>query len=98
MVDVAGMLITSPLVLRAWLRGLPHRTQITGLYAAGYSIIALALIVDAIYNPPLYLHGFTPGIGIGLLLGSFGLYLHDAASTRRKGSGATQDMRQPPEP
>jgi hypothetical protein len=86
MVDVAGMLVTSPLIMRAWLRALPHRAVIAGLYAAGYGIIALALIVDAVYNPPLYLHGFTPGIGIGLLLGSLALYLHDAADIRHKRS------------
>jgi hypothetical protein len=37
-------------------------------YAAGYVFIAAAFILDEIFAPPLFIHGFVPGIGIALIV------------------------------
>jgi hypothetical protein len=77
--DVIAMLATAPILVLARRRRLRHRTSITALYAMGFGLIALTLLIDTIWNPPLFFHGFVPGIGIGLLLGCAGLYAQDAS-------------------
>ena len=81
-VDIIAMLVTSPLVVLAWRRMLARRGLIAALYVAGYAVIAAAFIIDSLYNPPLFAHGFTPGIGIGLLLGCIGLYVEESQAAR----------------
>jgi hypothetical protein len=44
------------------------RKWIVSYYAAGYVLIAAAFILDDIFAPPLFVHGFVPGIGIALII------------------------------
>ncbi|HEX9036183.1 MAG TPA: hypothetical protein VF808_04250 [Ktedonobacterales bacterium] len=62
---VAGLALTAPAIIIAWRARLPSRRLATTLYAAGFTLIALTLILDPILNPPLFYHGFFPGVGIG---------------------------------
>jgi len=82
LVDVVAMNLTFPICALAWRRRLRHRALIGGLYTIGYGIIAMAFIIDSTWNPPLFVHGFTPGIGIGLLLACIGLYLQEPRASR----------------
>jgi hypothetical protein len=81
--DALAMPALAPVCALAWRRRLRHRTPITLLYSVGFGLIALTLLIDTIWNPPLFFHGFVPGIGIGLLLACVGLYLQDARAGRQ---------------
>jgi hypothetical protein len=81
--DAVSMIALSPLLIRAQVRQLPHRALLTWLYTVGYGLIAITFIVDSIFNPPMFFHGFTPGVGIGLLLAYVGRYVLDANAARR---------------
>lgn len=80
---VVALVVTLPWVVLAGLRGLRHREAIMTLYIAGFGLLAGTFIVDSIVNPPLFFHGFVPGIGIGLLIGALGQGLLDIAPSRR---------------
>ncbi len=82
-VDAVSMIALSPLLILAQMRQLTHRALMTWLYAVGYGLIAITFVVDSIFDPPMFFHGFTPGIGIGLLLAYIGRYLLDAREARR---------------
>lgn len=60
-----GGALTAPALVAAWLLRLPDRQLATGYYGVGCALIAGALILDPIIQPPLFFHGFIPGIGIG---------------------------------
>ncbi len=62
---VAGLALTFPAIIVAWIARLPSRALATALYGIGFFLIAATLIVDSIVNLPLFYHGFFPGIGIG---------------------------------
>jgi hypothetical protein len=49
-------------------RHLTARWWIASYYAAGYVIIAAAFILDEILAPPLFIHGFVPGIGSAFII------------------------------
>ncbi len=53
----------------AWVlrRHFAARRWIVSYYAVGYVLIAAAFILDDIFAPPLFVHGFVPGIGIALI-------------------------------
>lgn len=76
------MVATAPIPVLARRRRLRHRSSITTLYAIGFGLIAMTLLIDTIWNPPLFFHGFVPGVGIGLLIGCAGLYAQDATPSR----------------
>jgi peptidoglycan/LPS O-acetylase OafA/YrhL len=61
----AALALSSPAMVIAWRARLPSRRLATALYASGFTLIALTLILDPILNPPLFYHGFFPGVGIG---------------------------------
>ena len=64
----AGAFIaTAWAVAWAFRRHFAARRWIVSYYAAGYGIIAAAFILDEIFAPPLFIHGFVPGIGIALI-------------------------------
>jgi hypothetical protein len=49
-------------------RHLTARWWIASYYGIGYVIIAAAFILDEILAPPLFIHGFVPGIGSALII------------------------------
>jgi hypothetical protein len=72
-------------VMWAFRRRFAARRWIALYYAAGYLVIAAAFILDEIFAPPLFIHGFVPGIGIaligeGLLLVASGAFARADAS------------------
>lgn len=62
---LAGFALTVPALVAAWLMRLPDRQLATALYTLGFTLICATLILDPIMRPPLFYHGFFPGIGIG---------------------------------
>lgn len=72
-----SVLMTLPAIVFARHRRLPSRALATWLYVAGYAGIAAALTLDPVVQPPLFVHGFVPGIGTGLILVALALLLHD---------------------
>jgi hypothetical protein len=60
-----GFALTAPALVVAWRMRLPDRRLVTGLYSVGCALIVATLILDPILSPPLFYHGFFPGIGIG---------------------------------
>lgn len=64
---LAGFVVTVPVLVIAWVRRLPARRMATILYLVGFALIGATLILDPILRPPLFYHGFFPGIGIGAI-------------------------------
>ncbi len=64
----ASLVASLPLVARGWMRRLPTRRLASAYYAAGYLVMAAGYTLDSVSNPPLFLHGFIPGIGVALVL------------------------------
>lgn len=62
---LAALVLTAPALVITWRARLPSRRLTTALYAAGFTLIALTLVLDPMLSPPLFYHGFFPGIGIG---------------------------------
>ncbi len=62
---IAGLLVTFPAMVIAWRARLPSRALATALYGAGFVLIGATLVLDPILSPPLFYHGFFPGVGIG---------------------------------
>ncbi len=62
---VVGLVVTLPAMVIAWAARLPSRKLATALYVAGFALIGATLVLDPILSPPLFYHGFFPGIGIG---------------------------------
>jgi hypothetical protein len=76
---VAGLslILTLPLLVFGWRSRLPHRRLALGLYLAGYALIGAALLIDPVLQPPLFFHGFVPGIGVGLVLAALAVLVQD---------------------
>jgi hypothetical protein len=70
--------VTGPLLGYAWRRCMPHVMTMTRWYVVGYAIIGITFIIDDRFDPPLFFHGFIPGIGIGMLLDVLILFIWDA--------------------
>jgi peptidoglycan/LPS O-acetylase OafA/YrhL len=64
---VVGFALTAPALVAAWIMRLPDRRLATTLYLVGFALICATLIVDPILQPPLFYHGFFPGVGIGAI-------------------------------
>lgn len=62
---LVGFVLTVPALVAAWLIRLPDRHLATVLYVLGFALISATLILDPILSPPLFYHGYFPGIGIG---------------------------------
>lgn len=62
---LVGLALTAPALVVAWRGRLPVRRLATTLYVLGFALIVATLIVDPIVRPPLFYHGFFPGVGIG---------------------------------
>ncbi|HEX8730779.1 MAG TPA: hypothetical protein VF725_01855 [Ktedonobacterales bacterium] len=62
---LAGLALTAPALVVAWRGRLPVRRLATTLYLVGFALIVATLIIDPILRPPLFYHGFVPGVGIG---------------------------------
>lgn len=62
---LVGFALTAPALIVAWRARMPGRRLVTGLYSLGFALIVATLILDPILSPPLFYHGFFPGIGIG---------------------------------
>ena len=62
---LVGLVVTLPAMVIAWVARLPSRKLATALYGAGFALIGATLVFDPILRPPLFYHGFFPGIGIG---------------------------------
>jgi hypothetical protein len=65
---VGSFVATAWAVAWAFRRHFAARRWIVSYYATGYVIIAAAFILDEIFAPPLFIHGFVPGIGIALIV------------------------------
>ena len=63
-----SLVITVLAIIYAWRRNLRHRVFATVLYGSGYTLIGATFIIDDILRPPLFVHGFVPGIGIGAIV------------------------------
>lgn len=64
----ASLAVSLPLIVRSWLRQLPSRRLASAYYAAGYLVMTAGYTLDSVTNPPLFVHGFIPGIGMALVL------------------------------
>lgn len=73
-----SLAITMLAIVYAWRRRTPHRVFATVLYASGYVLIGAAFIIDDILRPPLFVHGFVPGIGIGAIIIALATILQDS--------------------
>lgn len=62
---LVGLALTAPALVIAWRGRLPVRRLATTLYVLGFALIVATLIIDPIERPPLFYHGFVPGVGIG---------------------------------
>lgn len=60
-----GCALTAPALVAAWRLRLADRCLATGFYLAGFVLIGATLALDPLLQPPLFFHGFVPGIGIG---------------------------------
>lgn len=60
-----GCALTVPAVIVAWRRRLADRRLATILYLVGFALIGATIALDPLLQPPLFFHGFVPGIGIG---------------------------------
>lgn len=70
-----SLAITMLAIIYAWRRHMPHRVFATVLYGSGYMLIGAAFIIDDILRPPLFVHGFVPGIGIGAIMVALAIIL-----------------------
>ncbi|MGZ3637451.1 MAG: hypothetical protein ACXVCO_06015 [Ktedonobacterales bacterium] len=73
-----SLAITMLAIVHAWRKHLPHRVFATVLYSSGYMLIGSAFIIDDILRPPLFVHGFVPGIGIGAITVALATILQDS--------------------
>ncbi len=73
-----SLAITALAIIYGWRARLLNRVFATALYIGGYTLIGAAFIVDDILRPPLFVHGFVPGIGIGAVTLALSLILQDA--------------------
>jgi len=76
-VAAISLALSAPCLAMAFLWRFEHRRLLAALYALGYALIAQQFVVDAFMNPLLFFHGFGPGVGIGLLIAFFGLFLEE---------------------
>lgn len=81
---VVGFALTAPALVVAWLYRLSDRQLATALYLGGFALIAATLIVDPLARPPLFYHGFFPGIGIGMAAVALGLVAMNARRARSR--------------
>lgn len=70
---LVALTVTSPPIVAASWRRLQYWRSIIALFLSGYALIAATFVIDDKFNPPLFFHGFLPGIGIGLVLASLGI-------------------------
>ena len=63
-----SFLATAWAVAWAYRRHFTTRQWIVSYYVTGYVFIAAAFIFDEIFAPPLFVHGFVPGIGLALII------------------------------
>lgn len=92
-VAAVSLAMTSPCLAMALMRRFEHRRLLAALFLLGYALIAQQFIVDAFINPPLFFHGFGPGIGIGLLIAFFGLLREDLRAPHTPRGAAVAHMR-----
>lgn len=64
---VLSLLVTLPIVVRQWHKRRTQWRLAAALYMSGYLLIGGALVLDPMVQPPLFLHGFVPGIGTGMI-------------------------------
>jgi hypothetical protein len=84
LVAVLSLVSTLPLLVFGWRRRSLHRELAVALYLAGYALIGATLLLDPVLQPPLFLHGFVPGMGAGLSVAALALILQDLI---RRGPG-----------
>ena len=63
-----SLVVTAPVIAYAATKRLARRWWLMVYYGAGYAIIGAAFVLDAIFAPPLFVHGFVPGMGIALVV------------------------------
>lgn len=81
---IAGLALTMPVIAGAWIVRLPCRRLASALYVSGFALIGATLILDPILSPPLFFHGFFPGIGIGGIAIALALTLIDWRTVRQR--------------
>jgi hypothetical protein len=75
-----SLAITLPIAVWAWRKRWPSRPLVVALYVAGYGLVVAALLLDPVLQPPLFIHGFVPGIGAGLIITALAVTLQDMVS------------------
>ena len=68
-----ALIVTLPPIVAVARARLPYRNIIMVLFVGGYSLIGATFVLDSLFNPPLFVHGFVPGIGMSLIGASLGL-------------------------
>ncbi|HEX6799687.1 MAG TPA: hypothetical protein VF116_18405 [Ktedonobacterales bacterium] len=64
----ASLVVSLPLIVRGWVRRVPNRRLASAYYTSGYLVMAAGYLLDSVSNPPLFVHGFVPGIGVALVV------------------------------
>ncbi len=64
---VLSLAFTLPAMVWQWRARQSHRALAATLYIGGYLVIGAAFVIDPILQPPLFIHGFVPGIGTGMI-------------------------------
>lgn len=62
-----SLLVTLPVMAWQWRTRRTDTTLAVALYVSGYLLIGAALALNPIVQPPLFVHGFVPGIGTGMI-------------------------------
>ena len=86
---VLSFVITLPAMLWQWRTRLPHRIFSATLYLCGYLLIGAAFVFDAVVQPPLFIHGFVPGIGTGMIAVALAMGLRMPVGRRPQSSSRT---------
>ena len=79
---LAALIATLPVMIFASVHRLAFRSLAITFYTSGFALIGAALVLDPVIHPPLFYHGFIPGIGMAMIALGLAIVLQ----SRRKGT------------